>query len=236
MVGKGVAILFAVLLSVSFSHAAEVKLINERLDVDLQLADAPKIEFRKGQTFSPRVDSVNQWLLVKVEFTAKKNLSAPEMEAGKRGRVFFGSSIDDVEVRVRVLMDTHFKRDQKAVYCLYSGKTEFYSVKCDGKKHLAVMFVPAKLIDRYSLMHDGQTRKMSKKDFMAEAVISRGGQVLARGYCNISGSKAFGNALLQVPENLHIVGGAFPRSRTPWALIGFDGFDLEKEPFIPERD
>ena len=236
MAGKGVAILFAVLLSVSFSHAAEVKLINERLDVDLQLADAPKIEFRKGTSFSPRVDSVNHWLLVKVEFTVKKSLSAPKMEPGKRGRVFFGGSLDDVEVRVRVLMDTHFTRDQKSVYCLYVGKTEFYSVKCDGKKHLAVMFVPAKLIDRYSLMHDGQTRKLSKKDFMAEAVISRGGRILARGYCNVPGAKAFENAVLQVPENLRIVGGVFPRSRTPWALIGFDGFDLEKEPLPHERD
>ena len=34
----------------------------------------------------------------------------------------------------------------------------------------------------------------------------------------------------EVPENLKIVGGVFPRSRTPWAWVDFDGFDLEKEP------
>lgn len=235
MVGKGAAILFCVMLAVSFSHAAEVGRI-DKLDVDLQLADAPKIEFKRGASFSPRVDPVNRWLLVKVEFTVKKSLAAPTMEAGKRGRVFFGGSLDDVELQVRVLMDTHFKRDKNVVYCLYTGRTEFYTIRCDGKKHLAVMFVPAKLIDRYSFMTDGQTRRMSKKDFKAEAVISRSGRVLARGYCNISGVKAFANASAQVPENLRIVGGVFPRSRTPWALIDFDGFDLEKEPFTPERD
>lgn len=230
-IGKA-AVFFSVALMMLFNAAGAENLIGERLDVDLQLVEVPQMDYKRGAGFMPRVDSVNRWLMIKVWFTVKRDSALPVAPSGAQQKMFFGGAVDDVELQIRVVMDTHFKRDQNIIYCQYSGRTEFYSVRCDGKKHLAVMFVPSKLIDRFSLGTDGQIRKVSKKDFKAEAVMSKAGQVLARGYCNVPGSRAFEKICLGVPENLKIDGGVFPRSRTPWALIAFDSFDLEKEPQV----
>lgn len=227
---RGGAILFCLLLIVFPALSKEVALIDDRLDVELQLSEVPQIEYKKGDIFSPRADSVNRWLVIKVWFTVKKNSSAPVVKAGKMPKVLFGGTVDDVELSIRVLLNTPLRIDNKVIRCLYSGRTEFYSLRCDGKKHFAVMFVPAKLIDRCNISGDGVVRQASKKDFIAEALVSKAGRILARGYCNVSGKKAFDAMMLEVPENLRIIGGVFPRSRTPWAWVDFEQFDLEKEP------
>ena len=185
---RAAAVIFSVML-ISSSAAKEVSLINDRLDVELSQCEAPQVDYKKGVSFSPRNEPDNQWLVIRVEFEVKKDSSAPKMEAGKRGRVFFVGSVDDVELAVRVLMDTPVKRNQRIVRALFSGATEFYSVRCDGKKHLAVMFLPSKMIDRYAVSSDGNVRKLSKKDFAVEAVMSRSGKVNARGYHNGKGTK-----------------------------------------------
>lgn len=224
-----ITVIFSVML-VNFVMAKEVGRIKDRLDVELSESDAPRVDYKKSVSFAPRVEPRNQWIVIRVEFETDKDSSAPFMEGGKRGRVFFGGSIDDVELSIRVLMDTPVKRNQRIIRILFTGTTEFYSVRCDGKKHLAVMFIPAKMIDRYAVSSDGNVKRMSKNEFAVEAVMSRSGKVLARGYKNAKGIKDFEDMVREVPENLKIVGGVFPRSRTPWAWVDFDGFDLEKEP------
>ena len=67
-------------------------------------------------------------------------------------------------------------------------------------------------------------------------VFSSGGRELGKAYCNVSGRDAFEKARGTVPENLQIVGGVLPRSRTPWALLNFDSFDQEREAASSERD
>lgn len=227
---RGGEVLLCFLLMVFPALSRGGDLIDDRLDVELNLSEVPQIEYKKGGSLAPRADSVNRWLVIKVGFTVKKSSAVPVVKSGKVPEVFFNGSVDDVELSIRVLLNTPLKIEQKDVRCLFSGRTEFYSLCRDGKKHLAVMFVPAKLIDRCNIGGDGGVRQASKKDFVAEAVISKAGKVLARGYCNTSGKKAFENMVLEVPESLRIVGGVFPRSRTPWAWIDFERFDLEKEP------
>lgn len=225
----------SVMLMISAVMAKEVRFINDRLDVELQESDAPQVDYKKGVSFTPRNGPDNKWLVILVEFETKKGFSVPVMEAGKRGRVFFGGSVDDIVLSIRVLMDTPVKRNQRTVRVLFTGSTEFYSIRCDGKKHLAVMFIPAKLIDRYAVSSEGNVKRLSNNDFAVEAVMSRSGTVIARGYRNVKGIRDFEEMLREVPENLKIVGGVFPRSRTPWAWADFDGFDLEKEP-LPRMD
>ena len=227
---RGGAVLLTFLLMVFPALSKEVNPFDDHLDVDLLLSEAPQIEYKKGGIAVPRADSVNHWLIIKVGFTVKKSNAVPVVSAGRKPNVFLNGVVDDVELGIRVLLNTPLKLDNKNIHCLFSGRTEFYSLRRDGKKHQAVMFVPAKLLDRCNVGGDGGVRQASKKDFVAEAVISKAGKVLARGYCNISGKKAFENMMLEVPENLRIVGGVFPRSRTPWAWVDFDRFDLEKEP------
>ena len=204
-----------------------------RVEVSLKLINPPEIEYRRVGEISPKVQSVNRWLMVKSEFTVKREQAVPKYRGGN---MVFAGFADNVIMSVRVLFDTGFKIGDRGVYCLYTGSTEFYALQCDGKKHLAVMFIPAKLLDRYSRNKDGSVRRAGEKEFKAEVVFSRAGKVLDRAYCNISGgSRAFEEECRSVPENLRVVGGVFPRSRTPWALFDADNFDLEKD-FFRSRD
>ena len=203
-----------------------------RLKVDLQLVSPPEVEHRHQVNWQVKSPPVNRWLMIKVEFSVDKEKSSPKYHAGK---MIFPGFADDVTLGVRVLFDTGFKIEKRSIRCLYDGRTEFYPLRRDGKRHLAVMFIPAVLIDRFSLSADGSIRKAEEKSFIAEVVFSRAGKVIDRAYCNISGRKAFDNECRGVPENLRIVGGVFPRSRTPWALAGADNLDLEKD-LTPGRD
>lgn len=222
------AILFIIVAS--FCLRADNDLIR-RVEVSAELVVPPQVDHKNGNVLSPKVDSVNRWVMVKIEFTAKKRNGSPKLEKdGKSWRMSFDGFMDDVKMDVRVLFDTKFRIDDEILYCLYTGRTEFFTVRSDGKRHLALMFVPAKLIDRYSLSADGASiRKAVKNDFMVEVVFSQYGKVLARGYSNISGQRDFEQKCRSVSENFIIEDGVFPRLRTPWALLGADNFDVEKD-------
>jgi hypothetical protein len=112
---------------------------------------------------------------------------------------------------------------------MFTGGVGFHTVQRDGKRHLVLLFIPAKLIDRCSQYPNGNIRKVAKGDFLVEAVFSVNGRELSKDYWGAGGRRGFAEALNMVPENMVYPGWVFPRSQTPWALVGADNFDLEKE-------
>ena len=209
-----------------------------RAEVEILPSAAPEAELRRNVSVASKSETLNRWLMIRVEYTvARSKNAAPEYRErnGKRYLVHYGY-LDDVDLEVRVLFDTGFKVNGEAVCGLFTGSVRLTAIRRDGKKHVALMFVPGKLLDRYSQSVDGAIRRLGRGDFRVEAVFGASGRELIRAYGNISGRDAFDKAIRNVPDNLRIVGGVLPRSRTPWALLNDDNFDLEKSLFVPERD
>ncbi|MBE6388678.1 MAG: hypothetical protein E7043_00720 [Lentisphaerae bacterium] len=201
-----------------------------RVDVDMFLVSPPEVEYRHSGAMFAKVTSENRWLMVKIEFTVdRKSLPEPKIrKSGSGFRFLQGGFVDDLKLQVRVLLDTGWKVDGKTIFGMYTGETELYTVRRDGKRHVVTMFVPGKFIDRYSVLATGGIRRAAKVDFKGEVIFSAAGRQLARAYCSSSGRKNFEEYCKMVPENMIFTGGVLPRSQTPWALLGADDFDLEK--------
>jgi hypothetical protein len=206
------------------------KKIISRVDVDLILENAPKVTYRRVSDIPVKTGSVNRWLVIRIWYEPEKvNPERPVLRKGRGGYdLQMNGFVDDLGVRVTVLQDTGLLADGKPLYCKYTGETAFYTVRRDGKKHLVMMFIPGKLLDRFSRSANGAVRSVSKNDFKAEIIFTVDGKNAARAYYG-GNAKTFSEALSMVPVNMVFERGVFPRLRTPWALFEADEFDLEKE-------
>ena len=206
------------------------------VDIDVVLSEAPVVEYRSGKEISLKKVSENRWLMIKIGFSMKNAgvEAKPQLKRGIRGYTLsMGGFVDDLQLDIRVLQNTGMAVSGKPLWGMFTGRTRFYTIRMDGKQHLALMFVPGKLIDRFSCSAVGGIRKVSKDDFRVEVILSAGGRELYRKYRGVSGIKEFEELCKMVPENMVMTDGVFPRSRTPWAYLGSDNLDLER--FLPVR-
>ena len=230
-------IIAAVVLLGGSLSAGNNKLISG-VDVDVMLVEAPEVEYKSGKKIASKSGAENRWLMVQVEFTARNagEKAKPQLTRSGKGYVLqMGGFVDDLQLGVRVLQNTGLSVSGKPLWGMYTGETRFYTVRLDGKKHLALMFVPAKLIDRYSGSVSGDIRKLNKDDFKVEVVFSVNGRELARKYRGVSGTESFEELCRMVPVNMVMNDGVFPRSRTPWAYLGSENFDLERDRPVPQH-
>ena len=171
---------------------------------------------------------------------ARKNRTAPATKA------WSGMWVDNVRMNALVAYPEIIGKNRKeTVYGLFAGTTTFWSVSLDGKEHTATMFVPPHLIARYAGFSrrsprkpDGRTAarssyKLSTKDFFAEVVFTTSrGLELGRAYCHVDGMRtnADGDLYFRRVEKRvgsRIIRGAIiPRSRSPWAFINPERYDL----------
>ena len=170
---------------------------------------------------------------------ARKNKISPATKA------WHGMWVDNVTMSVLVAYPEVIGKNRKeTIYGLFSGATTFWSVSLDGKEHTATMFVPPHLIARYAgflrkapRKADGSSQKtaarISAKDFFAEVVFTTSkGLELGRAYCHVDGmsTNADGDSYFRRVEKRvgsRIIRGAIlPRSRSPWAYINPERYDL----------
>ena len=172
---------------------------------------------------------------------ARKNKISPATKA------WHGMWVDNVRMNVLVAYPEVIGKSRKeTLYGLFSGATTFWSVSLDGKEHIATMFIPPHLIARYA----GFSRRIAKKsdnrgtqqkaasrlsanDFFAEVVFTTSkGLELGRAYCHVDGMRtnADGDLYFRRVEkrvgSRMIRGAILSRSRSPWALINPERFDL----------
>ena len=206
-----------------------------KLSVEAELIAPPDVQYRDRNAFSPKSPSSSKWLMLKIEYTpdVSKNF-VPDYRMRKGGpSIVFPGWMDNVRLDVRVLFETGILYHNLPVMGLMTGSTVFASVKRDGATHLALMFVPARMLDRYCVPGFG-TRGVRKGAFRVEAVMSVGGREI-RAFCNVSGNgaeekqAAFEKMAKNIPEALTFKDAVLPRSRSPWALLAPDNFDLEKD-------
>lgn len=195
----------------------------------LELVGPPEVEYRRADAPAIRNEPENRWLKISIEYTPSQVRMEPPALTRERGRLRLNRNgfLDGMSIKLRVLVDSGIKFGTRPVYGMYTGEVTFVTVKRDGKKHLAEMFIPGALIDRFSLSPNGSVRRVSKSDFIIEVVFTAAGREIGRYYSGVTNDRAFATACEMVPDNMVSVGGVYPRSRTPWALLGADGLDPE---------
>lgn len=214
-----------------------------KVSVKVDWTNPPEVNYKSHSSFSPKTPSVNKYLMVLVGYTPepeKDFIPSYRLRKGGKGFVVYRGWLDDVDMSVRVLFHTGVL-DSKGVSVrgLFTGKTRFWTIKKDGSHHLALMFVPAKLLDRYCAPGN---RAANLKNFQVEVTFSRGGKVIGRAYCHVPGKSTaaqqmtFEKEVKLVPESLILHGAVVPRSRSPWALLTPDNYDLEKDVNESKRD
>ena len=192
----------------------------------LSLETAPNV-LRSGGS-SPVYSSggavfVNKrWLAVHVSFVpgvvARKNLAKNQGNA-KNVQGMTGRWIDDVKMRVRIAFPTDNIRKSNAVYAIFEGETIFWTLRLDGKRHSAIMFVPPQMLDRYATRVSKNSD--SKGNFLGRATERSGG----RNQDNI----ALFESLVNTPGTMVIKGAVLPKNKSPWAWHMSSTFDYIKD-------
>ena len=212
------------------------------IKVQLYLEASPNV-LRSGGTVgaygSGGVSFVNRrWLVVHVNFIpgvvpAKrmgKNAGNQRAVQGLPGRW-----IDDVNMRVRVAFPTSGRRNN-ASYGILDGKTVFWTLRLDGKRHSAVMFVPPQLLDRYASPIASGRREMalalSDYKVLVEFSDSKG-NFLGRA-TETAGNKSresimFFETLVNNPTTMVVKDAVLPKNKTPWAGHMFSTYDYIKD-------
>jgi len=182
-----------------------------------------------GGYSSGGVNFVNKrWLAVSVSFLpgiASKGGSSKNGDNVKGIQSVPGRWLDDVTMRVLVAFPVEHQRKTSGVYGLFEGKTVFWSVRLDGKRHLAQMFIPPQLLDRYAASTGGAGGRdlaLAHTDYRVMVEFTDGeGNLLGRSF-SASGktplTAAFFNSIKSAPGAIVVKDGILPRSRTPWAI------------------
>ena len=211
--------------------------------VQLSLEAAPAVS-RTGGTIgaygSGGVSFINRrWLVVHVSFVPgvvpmRKMNSNTGNQKGIQG--LNGRWIDDVNMRVRVAFPSSNAKRSNVVYSILEGQTTFWTLRLDGRRHSAVMFIPPQLLDRYASTTSDGRREMaltladyrvlvefsdSRGNFLGRATERSGNRNLE----NIS----FFESLVNSPGTMVVKGAVLPRNKSPWAWHMPSTFDYIKD-------
>ncbi|MBQ9500928.1 MAG: hypothetical protein IJU70_02100 [Lentisphaeria bacterium] len=200
-----------------------------------------------GGYASGNVSFVNKrWLAVSVSFlpgVASKGGSSPKnADNAKTIQAVPGRWLDDVTMRVCVAFPMEHQRRTGGAYGLFEGRTVFWSVRLDGKRHLAQMFIPPQLLDRYAAPSGGAGGRdlalpLTDYRVMVEFTDSEG-NLLGRSF-SASGktplTASFFNSIKSAPGAVVVTGGLLPRNRTPWATHVPSTFDYIRDDRTEDR-
>ena len=241
MTGKKALLIAAALFAGVVWGADDSEL--RKVSVNVELTNPPEVNYKSHSAFAPKTPSVSKYLMLRIEYTPeseKEVIPSYRLRKGGTGFVVYRGWLDDVDLSVKVMFHTGVLDRKRASVCgLFTGKTRFWTIKKDGLRHLALMFVPAKLLDRYCIPGN---RGIAKKNFQVEVTFSRGGKVIGQAYCNVPGSSVsaqkmkFEREVKRVPESLILQDAVIPRSRSPWALLTPDNYDLEKDVNVSKQN
>lgn len=155
---------------------------------------------------SPSVTQYNKWAMIQAEFYPKLD------------------SVREAWIDDPIMVTTVAIRSENGTSgILLTGKTNFQTIRLDGKKHIAVMFVPGKILDRYlptAMNTVSSTGIEAKVEFT-----DRANKVIGSGFS--STEKRFDDLAGQNPKTIENV--VLPLNKSPWGYGGTDDFDLIKE-------
>ena len=233
MPGKWFMLALALVAGAGVLSAAETPVLR-KVSIEPEMVKAPDVTYRNQNAFTPKLASTNDWLMLKIEFTPENvKVAVPDYRVRKgAATIVFHGWLDQVKVRTTVLFETGIVYRGKPVFGRLTGGTELLSVKRDGHRHLVAMFVPARVLDRYCIQ-SAAGRPVNRNAFRCEVEISCGGKIIGQAYSNVSGAtleekkSAFAQLAAGVPRELDLPDMILSRSRSPWAMLAPDNYDLE---------
>ncbi len=155
---------------------------------------------------SSSITQYNKWAMIQAEFYPKLD------------------SVREAWIDDPIMVTTVAIRSENGTSgILLTGKTNFQTIRLDGKKHIAVMFVPGKILDRYlpTAMNTVSSSGIEAKVEFTD----RANKVIGSGFS--STEKRFDDLAGQNPKTIENV--VLPLNKSPWGYGGTDDFDLIKE-------
>jgi len=182
-----------------------------------------------------------RWLAVNVSFLpgiAAKGTSVSKSAENVKGiQGIPGRWLDNVTMRVYVAFPVeHHQRRAAGVYGLFEGKTVFWTVRLDGRRHIAQMFIPPQLLDRYAASSGaagGRDVALPQTDYLVMVEFSDSeGNLLGRSF-SVSGktplTASFFDTVRKAPGAVVVPGALLPRNKTPWATYVPTTFDYIRD-------
>ena len=156
------------------------------------------------------------WLVVNVKY---------ETLSQKRGNKVVWR--DDITMETEVVVPGIYQ--SKNVIVLLKGKTVFWSIPMDGKKHRAMGCIPPQVVARFA--RKGNKIELSKiiarvtfytagRKIIMRAYSSSGNRI--KNYFSSKVDGAISSGVLTVEDIV------MPRNKTPWGVINYELFDVIK--------
>ncbi len=139
--------------------------------------------------------------------------------------------LDDVSIEAEILFLADYQG--KKVMSLVTGKTLYWSIAMDGKKHQEIMAVPPDIFKRYTLNPTFKTIPVVGRVIF----YSKSRSILGGGYFYVNQSGTVTDKDIAgmfekyngpVSNSLKIENMIFPRDKSPWASVQYDFYDLIK--------
>ena len=129
---------------------------------------------------------------------------------------------------------------KEVTYIVLTGKTRYFTIPADGKSHLGLFFVPAKIMARYLGAWGGAlpTIQMARVSFYAPGKVLLGEGFWAQGggkkgrFVPLSSKdyRAVAARMKEYEKNYRNIitlrGGLYSKEKTPWNYFEYDFYDL----------
>jgi len=156
------------------------------------------------------------WLLVNLKY---------DVQNRKQGNKIIW--LDDITMETEVIIPGSYK--SKNVVVILKGKTVFWSIPMDGKKHHAIGCIPPQVVARFA--RKGNKIEISKilarvtfynssRKIIMRVYSSSGSRV--RSYFSSKVDGAISSGILTVDDIV------MPRNKTPWGVINYELYDVIK--------
>jgi hypothetical protein len=137
--------------------------------------------------------------------------------------------LDDVTIETEILFPAEF--GGKNVLALLTGKTLYWSLEMDGKKHQEMMLVPPQIIKR---LGGNTTSKSIQSIAVKVSFYTKDRVLLGTAYADPKGMTDKDTAALfekysgPINNSLKLENTVLSRDKTPWADVNYDYYDLIK--------
>lgn len=175
-----------------------------------------------------------RWLVIQVSFVPGASSAkdvADSFGNAKAVKALDGKWIDNPVMRVYVASGNKSGRS-----VMFEGKTEFWTVRLDGRRHNATMFIPPQLLDRYGNVVLSQRREKVLAANQYKVLVEftdSSGKSLGRALGNVSGKVPAGLTMFEELKKstgvVWVKNGILPRNKSPWQWHEFSTYDYVKD-------
>ena len=216
-------VLLMLLIAAVAGFAADGRFEIKSIRLFTRLTPVPKYE---NETSASKAAKTTRWLCLETIFI-------PEALGGKTDQWY-----DDVTME-GMLVISHPGAKVNS-YIVLTGKTRFFTIPADGKNHIGMFYVPAKILSRYLGTWNGDQPPvhMARVSFYAPGKVLLGEGFWARssgkkGKFVMENSKEHRAAAARMKEyeknysNVTTLrGGLYSKEKTPWVYYNYDLYDL----------